>query len=195
MHTVDPPNLQISGGAGYAGAAAVCPGDDLVSLFPEQLAAAGIGRCTLQMLRLKSPGFTLPGTVRSDLSLVRYEGFESLPEAGALCRRLESEQPEGLRHGIHPIIAQGTDESLVVGDSHHYDTATEPFADEPVYDLLHDEYRVVIGQSAPAVRERWGGTYAVAKERAVLIEAPSPRSRLASGYKRHRRLDGLFHWR
>jgi len=36
----------------------------------------------------------------------------------------------------------------------------------------------VTEQSAPAVREGWTGTYAVAKERAVLIEVPSSRIRL-----------------
>jgi hypothetical protein len=36
----------------------------------------------------------------------------------------------------------------------------------------------VIGQAPPAVRERWTGTYAVANDRAVLMEAPSPRTRL-----------------
>jgi hypothetical protein len=91
---------------------------------------------------------------------------------------LESEQPEYLRHGIHLIIAQSSDRSLVVGDSHHYDAAAEPVADEAIYALLLEEYRVVTGESAPAVRERWTGTYPVAKERAVLIEAPSPRIRL-----------------
>jgi glycine/D-amino acid oxidase-like deaminating enzyme len=130
------------------------------------------------MLRLESPGFALPGTVMSDLSLVRYGGFANLPEAGALRRRLESEQREYLRHGIHLIIAQGSDGSLVVGDSHHYDRAAEPFADEAVYGLLLDEYRAVIGQPPPAVRERWTGTYAVANDRAVLIDAPSPGIRL-----------------
>jgi D-hydroxyproline dehydrogenase subunit beta len=128
------------------------------------------------MLRFKSPGFALPGTRMSDLSLVRYGGFARLPKAGALRRCLASEQPEYLRHGIHLIIAQGADGSLVAGDSHHYDAATEPFADEEVYDLLLEEYRAVTGQSPPAVRERWTGT--VANDRVVLIEAPSPRIRL-----------------
>jgi FAD dependent oxidoreductase TIGR03364 len=179
VHTVDPPRLETSRGPVSAAAAVVCPGDDLVTLFPERLAAAGVGRCTLQMLRLESPGFALPGTVMSDLSLVRYGGFASLPEAGALRRRLESEQREYVRHGIHLIVAQASDGGLVVGDSHHYDPATEPFADEAVYALILDEYRAVIGQPPPAVRERWTGTYAVADNRAVLIEAPSPRVRLA----------------
>jgi D-hydroxyproline dehydrogenase subunit beta len=36
----------------------------------------------------------------------------------------------------------------------------------------------VTGQAPPAVRERWTGTYAVANDRAVLIDAPSPKVRL-----------------
>jgi D-hydroxyproline dehydrogenase subunit beta len=178
VHAVDSPRLDTSRGAMSAGATVVCPGDDLVTLFPERLAAAGIGRCTLQMLRLESPGFALPGTVMSDLSLVRYGGFAGLPEAGALRRRLESEQNEYLWHGIHLIIAQSSDGSLVVGDSHHY--AAPPFAHESIYGLLLEEFVAVTGRQPPAVRERWTGSYAVAKDRAVLIEAPSPRVRLVT---------------
>ncbi|HSY08105.1 MAG TPA: TIGR03364 family FAD-dependent oxidoreductase [Steroidobacteraceae bacterium] len=176
VHAADPPTLETSRGPVSAAAAVVCPGDDLATLFPERLAAAGVGRCTLQMLRLESPGFALPGTVMSDLSLVRYGGFASLPEAVALRRRLETEQGEHLAHGIHLIIAQGSDGSLVVGDSHHHDAG--PFADERIYGFLLDEYRTVIGSPPPPVRERWMGTYAVAKDRVVLIDAPSPRVRL-----------------
>jgi D-hydroxyproline dehydrogenase subunit beta len=179
VHAIDPPRLGTSRGPLSAAAVAVCPGDDLVTLFPERLTAAGIGRCMLQMLRLESPGFALPGTVMSDLSLLRYGGFAGLSEAGALRQRLEAEQPEYLRHGIHLIIAQGSDGSLIVGDSHHDDTVRGPFANEEVYRLILDEYQTVTGRPAPAVRERWTGTYAAAKGRAVLIDAPSPRVRLA----------------
>ena len=180
---VDPPRLDTSRGQLSAAAIVVCPGDDRVTLFPERLAAGGVGRCKLQMLRLESPGFTLPGTVMSDLSLVRYGGFAGLPEALALRRRLEAEQAEYLRHGIHLIIAQGADGSLVVGDSHHDDTVwagrvDELGMDERVYALLLDEYRAVTGRAAPAVRSRWAGTYAVAPRGTVLVDAPQPQVRL-----------------
>lgn len=178
VRAVDPPRVDTSRGPLIAQTVVVCPGDDLATLFPERLAAAGVGRCTLQMMRLENPGFALPGTVMSDLSLVRYGGFASLPEAAALRLRLESEQPEYLRKGIHLIIAQGFDGSLVVGDSHYYDRAASPFADEQVYGLLLDEYRAVTGLQPPAVRERWSGSYAVADGRVVLIDAVSPRLRL-----------------
>jgi FAD dependent oxidoreductase TIGR03364 len=178
VHALELPKVHTSRGPMSAAAVVVCPGDDIVTLFPERLAAARIGRCTLQMLRLESPGFALPGTVMSDLSLLRYGGFARLPESDALRRRLESDQHEHLQHGVHLIIAQGPDGSLVVGDSHHYDAANELFADERVYGLILDEYRAVTGQEPPAVRQRWTGSYAVAKDRAVLIDAPSPRIRL-----------------
>jgi hypothetical protein len=114
----------------------------------------------------------------SDLSLIRYGGFATLTQASGLRRRLESERSEFLQHGIHLIVAQGSDDSLVVGDSHHYDSAEEAFAAERIYSLLLDEYTSVIGHPPPPVRERWTGTYAVAKNRVVLIDAPAPRVRL-----------------
>ncbi len=175
---IDGTTLVTARGPVSARALAVCPGDDLSTLFPERLAAHRISRCKLQMLRLESPGFELPATVMSDLSLLRYGGFARLPEALALRQQLQAQQGEYLHHGIHLIVAQATDGSLVVGDSHHYDTADQPFSDAGVDQLILDEYRRVMGAPAPAVRERWIGTYAVAADRAALIDTPSPAVRL-----------------
>ncbi len=91
---------------------------------------------------------------------------------------MQAEQGEYLRHGVHLIVAQGSDGSLVVGDSNHYDGSAAPFADERVYGLILEEYAAVVGRPPPAVSERWTGTYATAKDRAVLIEAPSATVRL-----------------
>jgi FAD dependent oxidoreductase TIGR03364 len=200
-HSVAPAHIDTSRGPIPTGATIVCPGDDLVSLYPDRLARAGIGRCVLQMLRLESPGFTLPGTVLSDLSLIRYGGFSTLPEADLLRRRLESEQSELIQHGIHLIVAQGADGSLVVGDSHHYDAAG--FASERIYALLLNEYAAVIGHPPPPVRERWSGSYAVANNRVLLIEEPAPNVRLvlvtsgigaSTGFAIGEEvIDGLFH--
>jgi FAD dependent oxidoreductase TIGR03364 len=178
VHNVETPTIQTSRGPISAPAVVVCPGDDFETLYPQQLKAAAVSRCTLQMMRLGSPGFTLPGTLMSDLSLVRYEGFADLPEAAVLRQRLQSEQPEYLQHGIHLLVAQSADGSLVVGDSHHYGAAPEIFADERVYELLSDEFLAVTGRPAPPVLQRWSGTYAVADRGPTLIESPSPRTRL-----------------
>ena len=178
VRKVDTPTVHTSHGPVTASAVVACPGDDLETLYPERIRAARISRCTLQMLRLESPGFSLPGTVMSDLSLVRYEGFASLPAAVALRQRLLLEQAECFEHGIHLLIAQSGDGSLVVGDSHHYGPAPFIFAQERVSELLLEELAAVTGQAAPRVRERWTGTYCVADRRPTFIEAPTPQTRL-----------------
>jgi FAD dependent oxidoreductase TIGR03364 len=178
VHATEVPRLQTSNGPVHATAVTVCPGDDLATLFPERMAAHALGRCRLQMLRLESPGFKMPGTVMSDLSLLRYGGFACMPEAPALRQRLQAQQGEYLHHGIHLIVAQALDGTLVVGDSHHYDTADQPFCEAGVDALILEEYRSATGRAAPAVRERWLGTYAVAPSQAVLIDSPATAVRL-----------------
>jgi D-hydroxyproline dehydrogenase subunit beta len=178
VRKVDTPAVHTSHGPVSASAVVVCPGDDLETLYPERMKAAGISRCTLQMLRLSTPGYKLPGTLMSDLSMVRYEGFASLPEATVLRQRLLSEQSEYFQHGIHLLVAQSADGSLVVGDSHHYDAAPVIFAQERVSELLLEEFAAVTGQRAPPVRERWTGTYTVADRGPTFIESPTPQTRL-----------------
>ena len=149
----------------------VCPGDDFTGLFPDCL--HGLQRCQLQMLRLADPGFRLPGGVMSDLGLIRYLGYAELDAAKALRTRLEAERGDALDSGVHLIVTQSADGTLVVGDSHHYGAAPEPFARADVDELILDEYRAVLGDAPPVVA-RWTGTYATADDRLVLRETPLP---------------------
>ncbi len=176
VHGVETGRVETSAGPVLAQAIVVCPGDDLSTLFPDAIARAGLTRCKLQMLRLASPGYRLPGTVMSDLSLVRYLGYADLPQAAALRARLEAEQPLHLSNGVHLITAQGADGSLIVGDSHHYAPTPDPFAAAEVEALILDEVAAVFGQ-APPVLERWTGTYASAPGH-VLVETPCADVRL-----------------
>jgi FAD dependent oxidoreductase TIGR03364 len=104
-----PPRIETSRGVVEAGAIVVCPGDDMVSLYPERIAKYQASRCQLQMLRLKDPGYRLPGVVMSDLGLIRYAGYSALPEAAPLRARLEAEQGEHVKRGIHLIAVQSAD--------------------------------------------------------------------------------------
>ena len=167
-----PPRIETSRGVVEAGAVVVCPGDDMVSLYPERIAKYQVTRCKLQMLRLADPGFQLPGVVMSDLGLIRYPGYSALAEAAPLRAALEDEQGEHIKHGIHLIVVQSADGSLVVGDSHHYTATPDYFTDERIDQLILEEYSAATGRSPPAVRERWVGTYASA-DRTMFIDAPA----------------------
>jgi hypothetical protein len=49
-----------------------------------------------------------------------------------------------------------------------------------VDDLILEEYAAVFGAPAPAVLERWVGTYAYAADRDVVIDEPAPGVRLVT---------------
>jgi FAD dependent oxidoreductase TIGR03364 len=173
------PEVLTSRGPVRADRAAVCPGDDFQGLYAQRLDAFALTRCKLQMLRLADPGFRLPACLMSDLGLARYPGYALLPAAAALRARLGREQPGQLEHGVHLIVVQSADGSLVVGDSHHYAATPDPFADSAVERLILDEFRAALGIDAPPTVERWVGTYASAPDRQVLIDAPERDVRLA----------------
>ncbi|MDB5416151.1 MAG: family FAD-dependent oxidoreductase [Rubritepida sp.] len=156
----------------------VCPGTDIVSLFPDHFASRGVTLCKLHMLRLADPGWRMPAPVMSDLGLHRYRGYADAPSLPALRARLEAEQPEALANGVHLIVVQGADGSLVVGDSHHYADTPDPFQPEAVDALILDEFAKVLGPP-PAVTERWIGVYPSGAEDAF-FETPMPGVRLVS---------------
>lgn len=156
----------------------VCPGTDLVTLFPDAFAARGTTLCKLHMLRLAAPDWVLPAPVMSDLGLHRYRGYHGAPSLDALRARLEVEQRPHLDNGVHLIVVQSADGSLVVGDSHHYADTPDPFQPEAVDALILGEFGAVLGPPPPVI-ERWIGVYPSGPEDAF-FEAPMPGVRLVS---------------
>ena len=157
----------------------VCTNTELNGLFAERIAPHALRLCRLQMLRVQpEPGFRLPGSVMMDLSLVRYEGYSALPEAAALRARLEQEEPDSLAHGIHLIAVQSADGSLVVGDSHHYGAAPEPFASEAVDQLIMRHLCSTLDLEQARVVERWTGVYPSSTTAPCVIDAPDPATRV-----------------
>jgi FAD dependent oxidoreductase TIGR03364 len=179
VHAISPAGLATSSGPIAARYTIACPGDDLATLYADRLAAYGVRRSKLQMLRLrpKTP-FALPAPVMTDLSLTRYSGYAELPAAVPLHERLRREQAAHLAAGVHLIVVQSADGSLVVGDTHVYGHTLDPFAD-PHYDaLVLEELHAVLPQLDYEISERWIGTYASLHDRPVLVDAPADNLRL-----------------
>jgi FAD dependent oxidoreductase TIGR03364 len=159
VHSVQSGRLDTSAGRFTAERIIVCPGPDLVTLFPAIMARRDITLCKLHMLRVAPPGWTLRAPVMSDLGLIRYLGYADCPSLPALRTRLGSEQPEHLADGIHLIAVQSADGSLVVGDSHHYAPTPDPFQPHAVDQRILAELSAVLNIPQPRVTERWIGVY------------------------------------
>jgi len=180
MHGVDDHLVRHSAGTMEADAVVIAPGANVAGLAPELARRVAVRHCRLQMMRLAPPGFTLPGVLLSDLSLVRYGGFAAQPAAANLRARLEEECAEQLSHGIHLIAAQATDGTMLVGDSHHYGDHADPFSSEAVDALILAELRATLKVPGARVIERWNGYYPVADVGPVLRETLVPRVELVT---------------
>lgn len=173
------PRVRTSRATLHAERVVVCTNTDLNGLFAERLLPHQLRLCQLQMLRVQpEPGFRLNGAVMADLSLVRYHGYSKLPAAAKLMEQMQREERESLDHGIHLIVVQSADGSLVVGDSHHYSAAPEPFADQRVDELIMEHLHQALHLQQARVTERWVGIYPSSASTDCLIDQPDDATRL-----------------
>jgi FAD dependent oxidoreductase TIGR03364 len=147
----------------------VCPGPDIRHLFPEAFQQNQTQLCQLQMLRVQPPaGYRLGAGVMGDLSLVRYRGYSEMPGAPVLRQQLQAECGPALENGIHLIVVQSQDGSLVVGDSHHYGPAMPPFASQQVESLILEHMQQLLCLDHYQVTQRWTGIYPSASHDAMV---------------------------
>ncbi|HEX2013345.1 MAG TPA: TIGR03364 family FAD-dependent oxidoreductase [Roseateles sp.] len=178
---VETPRVRTARASYRAERVVVCSGAELNGLFAPLFLPHELRLCQLQMLRVRpQPGFRLEGAVMGDLSLVRYEGYAALPEAQALHARLQAEEGESLAHGIHLIVVQSADGTLVVGDSHHYGPVLPPFALERVDALILDHLRAALRLGEATVTERWTGVYPSSGSAPCLVLAPDAATRVVT---------------
>lgn len=179
VNSVEADRIETSRGLLRAAAVVICPGDDFSTLFPERIAPHRLRVCTLQMLRVRpARPVRFGAAVMSDLSFGRYEGFANLPQGQALAASLARELPELHQAGVHVIAVQSADGSLVVGDSHVYGDAPEPFARAEIDRLILDQFDRLFDLPGREVCERWTGTYASSPDEVVLVDRPAETIRL-----------------
>jgi FAD dependent oxidoreductase TIGR03364 len=143
----------------------IAAGEEMRLLFPEELAAAQIHRCRLQMMRTvpQPTGFELGAIFVSDLTLCHYPAFRDCPSTPKLRSRLEAELPKHRDWGVHVIAAQHHDGTLTLGDSHEYGEDFAPDSHADVDELILDALRDFVSVPDLRIASRWHGVYLKSK--------------------------------
>jgi FAD dependent oxidoreductase TIGR03364 len=183
VRDIDMPLLRTSSGETWAvGRAVVCGGADFQTLFPEVFVRSGIRRCKLQMMRTPAQpqGWRLGTLLAGGLTLCHYPSFQACPSLSRLRRRVESELAEYVRHGIHVMAAQNDLGEVVIGDSHEYDDAIEPFDKLRIDELILDYLRRLIDLPDWTIQQRWHGIYAKHPTLTLFTAEPQPRAHVVT---------------
>ena len=160
-----------------SGAAVICSGSDLRSLFPDRLQSAGMQYCKLQMTRSRPvhQSRNLP-SVASPLCLRTYPAFEM---AGRNAEPLESRFRQA---GVHVWLAFDRQGRIVVGDSHEYsETPPDDTLQDDIEELFLNYAGEMLVGGRPPVESRWCGVYMQSPDGGVTTIRITDRVRVVTG--------------
>ncbi len=161
----------------------ICSGDELGLLYADELAACGLVRCKLQMMRSLpcADGWRLGPMLAAGLTLRHYAAFQNCPSRPALVNRIARESPWFDRLGIHVMVSQNGLGELTIGDSHEYGAAIEPFDKGEIDEWILSYLGTFLDLPVLRIATRWHGTYAKHPTRTYLVLQPAPGVTVVTG--------------
>ena len=139
----------------------VCTGADFETLYPSVFEQSGITKCKLQMLSTVSQGddFSMGAMLCGGLTLRHYKSFQDCPTLQTLSDRFDTEEPRFKEYGIHVLVSQNSWGELILGDSHEYGLALDPFDKEEINSLIINYLQSFAEIPNLIIADRWHGIY------------------------------------
>lgn len=157
----------------------VCPGVDLMPLFPGLAEEVDLKVCALAMALVEKPAHTADDfCMLTGTSIARYDGFASMPSTSALKQELVEREP-GLVDCIANVMVTAIPQGLLIGDSHEYHDSPTPFIDEDIASLLQDRAAQYVGAQEFRVLQRWQGRYANSVHTNLVLRRPDEKTTVA----------------
>lgn len=153
----------------------ICTGTDFRELAPAAFADSGLVPVKLQMMRSPPLGdhFTLGTHLAAGLTLRHYTAFAHCPTLPLVTKRFDAELPEYGRYGIHVLAAQNGRGELILGDSHEYGDAIEPFDNPRIDELILAYLKTFLIVPKLTIAARWHGIYVKHPSAAYVIAHPA----------------------
>ena len=149
-------------------------GADFRDLAPQAFAESSLIAVKLQMMRTPPyRDFRLGTMLAAGLTLRHYKAFATCPSLPALARRLDAELPAYGENGIHVMAAQNGLGELVLGDTHHYGDAIDPFDRPELDDLVLAYLQRFVQIPDLRIAARWHGIYVKHPKRSYVVAEPS----------------------
>jgi FAD dependent oxidoreductase TIGR03364 len=162
----------------------VCSGADFETLYPAIYSDQAITKCKLQMMRLAAQpdNWRLGPALCGGLSLIHYKSFASASSLQILKERVEEENPDYIKWGIHVMVAQNQAGELTVGDSHEYGLTHDPFDKHFINKLILDYLKGFARFKDESMIETWNGIYPKLTDgKTELILEPGPGVTIING--------------
>lgn len=163
----------------------VASGHEFKLLFPGLFQEQNLSVSKLQMLRTKPlPSLQMPGNIGTGLSIRRYEAFTSCPGFADI------ETPEHLQelesYGIHILLKQAIDGTVIIGDSHEYARigAEENLGyelNQHINNLMLKEASRIVDFDTTNLSESWAGYYGLHDEEEIFEHTIDDRIFIAVG--------------
>jgi FAD dependent oxidoreductase TIGR03364 len=176
-----------SDGRAFAGVQAViCSGSEFQNLFPELFRESDLVATKLQMLRTEpQPSQPILGNILTGRTIRRYESFTECPSYAAIKAR-EPEMGFAKQYGVHILLTQAPDGTVVLGDSHEYADAKDK--DDLGYELdntinrfMMDEAMKIFQLQNWRIQSAWCGIYSQCKTRDLFQETIDGRLHIVTG--------------
>lgn len=179
----DSPRIVTTRGDWSARRLVICTGVDFRELAPAAFAQSGLVPCKLQMMRSQAYGkrFRLGTLMAAGLTLRHYASFAACPTLPALVKRLDAELPDYARFGIHVLLAQNAVGELVIGDSHEYGDAIEPFDKAQIEELILAYLQNFVTIPDLTIAARWHGVYIKHPSELYVVAQPAPQALAVTG--------------
>jgi D-hydroxyproline dehydrogenase subunit beta len=163
----------------------ICNGAKYQVLCPHLFHHSSLKICKLQMMQtVPQPAGTLPHSVLSGLSILRYPGFSACPSYALL--RQQSVEEHLRDYGIHLLFKQAIDGSVIIGDSHAYSSFEDADKGEEYTDWRINEAILEYGKrmlSLPSweIQQFWNGYYIVHPQQEIYTETIEGRIHVVTG--------------